>query len=262
LKRLIVNADDFGFTRDVNAGIAEAHTRGILTATTLMANGGAFEDAVVVARNIPTLDVGIHFVLVGGDSVLTGNPFPKTVPELARAVYSGQLDLYGEFAAQAAKIRAAGITPTHADTHKHTHLLPPVCRALCTVAEEYHIPFVRRPCDLDLPYRASVTTKLVNSLVRRLARGMDLSPLRSTDHFAGFAITGRFDAAVLQALFAKLPDGVTELMTHPGHCTAELQQAPTRLKQSRAAELKALIAPETRAALDSNQIALTTYHAI
>ena len=46
MRRLIVNADDFGFTRDVNAGIVEAHTHGILTATTLMANGDAFDDAV------------------------------------------------------------------------------------------------------------------------------------------------------------------------------------------------------------------------
>ena len=262
MKRLIVNADDFGFTRDVNAGIVEAHTRGILTATTLMANGAAFEDAVALAHNNRALDVGIHFVLVGGESLLTGKPFPSSVPELVRAVYAEQLDLYGEFAAQAAKIKAAGIKPTHADTHKHTHLLPPVCRALCTVAEEFQIPYIRRPCDLDFPFQASLKTKLVNSFVRRWACDMDLSPLRSTDHFAGFAITGRYDVPALQALFAKLPEGVTELMTHPGHCTAELQQAPTRLKQSRAAELKALTAPETRAALDSHQITLTRYQAL
>jgi predicted glycoside hydrolase/deacetylase ChbG (UPF0249 family) len=259
LKRLIVNADDFGFTRDVNAGIIEAHIHGILTATTLMANGNAFDDAAQLAQATPTLDVGIHFVLIGGQSLLTGKPFPKDVPDLVRAVYAGELDLYGELAAQANKIRAAGVTPTHADTHKHTHLLPPVRRALCTVAEEFNIPFLRRPADLDLPFQASFTTKITNYFVRRLARGMDLSPLQSTDHFAGFALTGRYGVTDLQALFAKLPDGVTELMTHPGRCTAELQNAPTRLKHSRAEELKALIAPETRAALDTNHIILTRY---
>ena len=153
MKRLIVNADDFGFTRDVNAGIIEAHTRGIVTAATLMANGDAFDDAVQLAHANPSLDVGAHFVLIGGHSLLTQEPLPKDAPSLARAVYAGQLDLYGELAAQANKIKAAGISPSHADTHKHTHLLPPVFRALCIVAEEFQIPFLRRPADLDLPFR-------------------------------------------------------------------------------------------------------------
>jgi predicted glycoside hydrolase/deacetylase ChbG (UPF0249 family) len=262
LKRLIVNADDFGFTKDVNAGIIDAHTQGILTATTLMANGGAFDDAVQLAQAQPALDIGIHFVLIGGDSLLTQKPFPKDVPSLVRAVYAGELDLYEEFAAQAQKIKTAGIFPSHADTHKHTHLLPPVRRALCSVAEEFHIPFLRRPADLNVHYRAPFQSKLVNFAVRGLARGMDLTPLRCTDHFAGFTLTGRYNAKDLEALLAQLPDGVTELMTHPGRSTAELQNAPTRLKRSRAAELQALIAPETRAAIVSNQIILTTYRDI
>lgn len=259
MKRLIVNADDFGFTRDVNAGIVDAHANGILTATTLMANGDAFDDAVRLAHANPSLDIGIHFVLIGGRSLLTQKPFPANVPSLIRAVYAGQLDLYAEFAAQAQKIKAAGLSPTHADTHKHTHLLPPVRRALCIVAEEFQISFLRRPADLDIAYRAPLLTKLLNIPMRRLARNIDPGPLRVTDHFAGFALTGRFDTRDLQDLFSKLPPGVTELMTHPGHCTAELQAAPTRLKQSRAAELQALKAPETRAALERNQITLTRY---
>ncbi len=72
----MVNADDFGFTPDVNAGIVEAHRRGILTATTLMANGDAFDDAVRLARETPTLDIGCHLVLIGGRSLVSG----KTVP--------------------------------------------------------------------------------------------------------------------------------------------------------------------------------------
>ena len=65
MMQLIVNADDFGFTKDVNAGIVEAHQCGILTATTLMANGAAFDDAVRLALENPSLDVGCHLVLVG-----------------------------------------------------------------------------------------------------------------------------------------------------------------------------------------------------
>ena len=214
---------------------------------------------MTVARATPTLDIGIHFVLIGGNSLHTGKPFPKDVPNLVRAVYAGQLDLYNELAAQAQKIKDAGLSPLHADTHKHTHLLPPVCRALRAVAEDFQIKFLRRPRDLDLPFRAPLKTRLINALVRDRAAAMDLSPFRVTNHFAGFALTGRYNSQDLQDLFAKLPDGVTELMTHPGHCTAELQSAPTRLKQSRAAELQALNDPATRAALEQNQITLTRY---
>ena len=85
-RRLIVNADDFGFTHDVNEGIVEAHRAGILTATTLMANGAAFEDAVRRAREVPSLDVGVHLVLVSGRSVIDGRPLPATVGELIRAL--------------------------------------------------------------------------------------------------------------------------------------------------------------------------------
>ena len=80
-KQLVVNADDFGFTPDVNQGIVEAHRRGILTATTLMANGAAFEDALRLARETPSLDVGCHLVLISGQSLSTGKPLPLTVPQ-------------------------------------------------------------------------------------------------------------------------------------------------------------------------------------
>ena len=79
MRVLVVNADDFGFTPDVNQGIVEAHRDGILTATTLMATGAAFEDAVRWSKEVPTLDIGCHLVLVGEA------PYPKTVAQFTRA---------------------------------------------------------------------------------------------------------------------------------------------------------------------------------
>src|SRR6185312_4059140 len=119
-KRLVVNADDFGFTRDVNAGIVEAHRNGILTATTLMATGNAFDDAVRLALEAPSLDIGCHLVLVGAPG------FPLTIPQLVRAVALGRIDIYTKLSERVRRIVDAGLSPTHLDTHKHTHLLPPV----------------------------------------------------------------------------------------------------------------------------------------
>ena len=73
-RQLVVNADDFGFTADVNEGIVEAHRHGILTAATLMANGDAFDHAVRLAGRVPSLDIGCHLVLIGGHSLVTGKP--------------------------------------------------------------------------------------------------------------------------------------------------------------------------------------------
>jgi chitin disaccharide deacetylase len=133
-KQLVVNADDFGFTPDVNEGIVEAHRGGILTATTLMANGVAFEDAIRRAREVPTLDIGCHLVLIGGASIVTGKPLPASVPQLLSALARRHIQPYQELAAQVRTILAAGIRPTHLDTHKHTHLAPPVLDAVARSA--------------------------------------------------------------------------------------------------------------------------------
>src|SRR4051812_19361415 len=96
-RRLVVNADDFGFAHDVNRGILQAHAHGILTATTLMANGTAFEDAVRLAREHPTLDVGCHLVLVQGESVAhRGKQLPETLKQLIAALTARRLDPYQE----------------------------------------------------------------------------------------------------------------------------------------------------------------------
>ena len=144
-KHLVVNADDFGFTPDVNQGIEDAHRRGILTATTLMANGAAFDDAVERARLNPSLDIGCHLVLIGGSSLVTGKPFPDSVPRLMAALASGQLRPYDELKAQIRKILDAGIRPTHLDTHKHTHLAPPVLDAVARLAAGIRDPLGAPP---------------------------------------------------------------------------------------------------------------------
>jgi predicted glycoside hydrolase/deacetylase ChbG (UPF0249 family) len=236
MKRLIVNADDFGFTRDVNLGIIEAHRRGILTAATLMATAPAFDHAVELARAHPSLDVGAHLVLVGGPSQ------PATVARLAAAIALGRVRIYEQLEEQVRRIAGAGVRPTHLDTHKHTHLLPPVLDAVARLSRAYAIPWVRRPLNLPL-------------LTGRLER----HGCRLTDRFEGYALTGRMGTGELVAFLERLPEGLTELMCHPGYCTDELRAAPTRLKESRQRELEALTAPVVREAVERNGVVLTSF---
>ena len=264
MKRLIVNADDFGFTPDVNAGIVEAHRRGILTATTLMANGEAFDDAVRLAWENPGLDVGVHLVLVGGVSCLTGRPLPARVGELLRAMYRRRIVPEEELRAQVRRVMEAGLHPTHLDTHKHTHLAPRVLAALARVAREFDIRWVRRPFDFLItanpaPWRRRAAGRAFGFLRRRFQGVLERHGCRTTDYFAGFQLTGSLRTSELVTLIHALPDGLTEFMCHPGFCSDALRTARTRLKESRQRELEALTAPETRAALEKCGIALVSY---
>ena len=222
LKQLIVNADDFGFTRDVNAGIVECYRNGILTATTLMANGPAFDDAVRLSRENPGLDIGCHLVLVGAPGL------PATVGQLIQAIALKRIRIYEELAQQVRAIVDAGLHPTHLDTHKHTHLLPPVLDAVAQLSEEFAIPWVRRP--FDFPVQANgvgLAKKMVSrgfGIVRvRFERVLAEHHCRTTDHFAGFRITGRYDAAELARLIGQLPTA------RPNSCaTRDIAEASCR----------------------------------
>jgi predicted glycoside hydrolase/deacetylase ChbG (UPF0249 family) len=260
--RLIVNADDFGFTHDVNEGIVEAHRNGILTATTLMANGAAFDHAVSLARANPTLDVGCHLVLVQGSSVADpSRELPATMTELGRALLQRKLPVYDELLAQVRKIVQAGIRPTHLDTHKHTHLLPPVLEAVARLAHEFRIPWVRRPFDFGIDRGAKVMKSAVALGMRVTRPGFArvLGDLKTTDHFAGFQITGLLRQANLIDILERLPEGLTEFMCHPGKLGPELRAAATRLKESREIELAALVSPEVRSAIERRGIELVNY---
>ncbi len=259
----MVNADDFGYNRDVNRGIIRAHREGILTATTLMANGAAFREAVELAAANPDLDIGVHLQMVEGPSLSRpGSELPLTVGSLIRQL--GQWNIYAELRAQVQTVLATGIRPTHLDTHKHTHLLPPVLAAVARLSEEFRIPYVRRPFDIPLDARrATWQTRLARramaSLRGHFTHVLTRHGARSTDHFAGFVWTGNYTADDLLALISQLPPGVTEFMCHPGEMGPELAQARTRLKESRAAELVALLDSRLRPTLAREGVQLARY---
>jgi predicted glycoside hydrolase/deacetylase ChbG (UPF0249 family) len=254
-KRLIINADDFGFTRDVNAGIVHAHRHGVLTSTTLMANGNAFEDAVKLARETPSLDVGCHLVLVQGHSLLDGKAFPETLKQFWGALATGRIHPYPELRAQIEKIREAGIQPTHLDSHKHTHIAPQVFRAVVRLADEFNIPYVRLPLDASMSF-ARIPCVYASRFYRRFTKGL---AVRMTDHFLGFRLTGYLTETSFAESLAHLPMGTTEFMCHPGFLGPELRRAATRLKESRVRELEALTSPRIREVLSRENIRLGTF---
>ena len=284
MKALILNADDFGYTRGVNEGIIRAHRDGLLTSATLMANGAAFDDAVERAKANPTLGVGCHLVLTGGNAVAPkekirsladeNGRLPQSLPALVARLSVGSVrreDMETELRAQLEKIRRAGIDLTHVDTHKHTHVHPRVMDAVGRVAREFGITRVRNPIEhLRDSWRTArsensglVENMAVSCAVRSAGAWFQAISrkhgLRSPDHFLGLAVTGRVSAAALCRLIDTLPDGRTEIMTHPGVCDDELRSTDTRLNEQRETELDGLLSPKARQLAQSKGVRLISY---
>ncbi|MGH9574284.1 MAG: carbohydrate deacetylase [Candidatus Acidiferrales bacterium] len=278
-KQLILNADDFGLTKGVSDGILRAHREGILTSATLMANGAAFDHAVALALQNPSLGVGCHLVLVGGQSVAPPREIPSltdsqgnlpiSLTALVARVSIGairQADIERELRSQIEKIRRAGISPTHLDTHKHTHAHPRVLEALGRVAQEMEITRMRKPIERlraswagGAPLKqllAASAARTVSLKFRALSRKYGL---RSPQNFLGLASTGGLNAAVLRHLIDTLPDGQTEIMLHPGICDADLERTESRLQRERELEMNALIDSDVKRAVVEHDVRLITY---
>lgn len=279
MKRLILNADDFGLTRGVNQGIIRAHREGILTSTTLMATAPEFADACDLARANPKLGVGCHIVLVGGKALTPAQQIPslvdadgnltKALVTFAAKVTAGQIradEIATEVRAQIQKIRAAGIEPTHIDTHKHTHAHPKVMEVIGEIAQETGIRRIRRPVErlseswngggLSKQFAAAAAVKIIasdfNSFLAKYS-------LRAPDHFLGLGMTGQLGPAELRRMIENLPDGTVEIMLHPGICDGELARAGSRLQQQRQLELDGLLDAAVKHAVQKEDIQLITY---
>jgi len=251
VKRLIVNADDFGRSAGVDRGIIRAHRDGIVTSTTLMTNAPQAEDAGALARATPTLDVGVHLVLTYARPLTD----PARIPSLVRAdgSFGRPSELLAreierdealiEYRAQFARAgKLIGHAPSHIDTHHWVHDHPALSAAVCQLAVETG---------------AAARTHTPRQRDEYRAKGV-----RTTDHFVReFQHPGHIELADLLAVIARLEDGVTELMCHPGEPDLELV-ATSAYGRERPIELATLTDPRVRAALERDHIALTTFLAL
>ena len=285
MKELILNADDFGMTLGINEAIIRAHREGILTSTTLMANAAAFDDAIERARANPSLGVGVHLVLVGGgppvaraeevSSLLedTGE-LPRSLGTFVARVSTGRMrqeHIERELRAQIEKVRAAGIEPTHLDSHKHSHAHPRVMESVARVARDCGILRIRKPFE-NLRDSWNSTriegvgglTQLMGAAAAQIAvpRFVTISReygLKSPDRLLGLATTGQISSAVLRSLIDRVEEGTTEIMMHPGICDDDLAKSGSRLQMQRQTELEALLDPEQKRVVSARGIRLISY---
>lgn len=286
MRRLIINADDFGLTPGVNRAILEGHTKGVITSTTLMACSAAFDEAVALARATPSLLVGCHTVLTDGTPVAPADTVKSLVdprhagelyrsyPAFVRAAVRNGFDpgqVEREATAQFWKLQQAGIQPTHFDTHKHSHMFPQILRPLLRAAKTCGIPAVRNPFAPVKPlayaslfrrpklWTRYTEVKLLRHYAASFRRSVEEAGLVTTDGTLGIVVTGALDEKLFDAIIGNLPEGTWEFVCHPGYNDQALAGVRTRLRASRLAELHVLTSSRAKQIIQQRGIELISY---
>jgi chitin disaccharide deacetylase len=283
VRRLIINADDFGYTRGVNRAVSEAHTRGVVTSSTLMAKGAAFAEAAQLSKTMPQLSIGCHVVLIDGEptldsshvpSLTVANRFRNGLKTFAARALAGRIDaaeVAAEAGAQIRKLQAAEISVSHVDTHKHTHLFPQILRPLLRAAKECGVRAIRNPFGPRLPMRSSqllvrpslwtrfAEVRILRGFAGRFHSAVEKEGLVTTDGTLGIEVTGSLDETLFRAIAQSIPDGTWEFVCHPGYNDADLKKAHTRLRESRETELRVLTLPGARELLSQEGVQLISY---
>lgn len=244
MKKLIINADDFGISQGVNSAIEKCWQKGVITGVSLMAPGDAFQSAVDILKKLGKRDVGVHLALTGRllpctrdagqiNSLMQGNSrFSKNYKDFSSAYLLKKIDLkqiFLEFTVQIEKIKEQGFVITHLDSHEHIHMFPGILEVTTSVAEKFNIPYIRLTAEpfsvirkefsiKDLA-RHSVLRTLVPKAKKIISR---LDSIKHNNYFWGHFHAERLNNDVLSFIIKNLKNGINELAVHPYEGTREL----------------------------------------
>ena len=277
-RRLIINGDDFGVSREVNQAVILAHRRGILTSASLMVSGQACEHAVTLAKENPRLAVGLHVTCADGHPVMRPSEIPHIAgkngtfpssPAWAGLRYffsrSARKDLFNEIAAQFEKFSQSGLIFSHVDSHCHLHVHPVVLDAVVELSERYRIKRVRVPADsffsalpfLGSPLLAAGTALVFKLLTGRMKRKLRRRGFIFPQRVYGNLLTGNMSIEYVLSLLDSLPQGTNEIYFHPALPCSPSTCDASQLQQFR--ELSILIDPFVRSKIERLGIIPSTY---
>lgn len=263
MKKLIINADDFGLSSSVNRGIVDCFQRGVVSSTTLMANMSGFDDAVLLAQENSGLKVGAHLNVYRGRplspareiaSLVNKNGMFYASVELPMRLYLGKVKIEHiekELRAQVVRIREAGVQITHFDSEKHFHMFPVVSQAVLNTARYFGIKKIRLPQEKrqsgsfnDL-FSAQFCKYLYLSLRAKKMRGeFQRAGILYVDNFFGILYSKKIGIDAFLQILERIPEGVSEIMVHPGYVDSELRQMAKEynnyLLETREEEVKVL----------------------
>lgn len=280
-KKLIINADDFGFSEAINRGIIDGYKNGIITSCSIMASAEYFDDAFEKLKEAPNLSVGVHLTLTNTKPTLPKGQVPFLVNRNSTFYHSPSTIIQrfilfpvslqqakAELRNQIQKVIQKGIKPSHLDTHKHLHLFMPLFKIIIQLALEFNIRIIRIPYDsikIKNKFKKNKIKRFINRSLfvrqKRMKKYLIENSLKFPNHFFGFSYTGQLNEKILIEVIKSLPFGTTELMCHPGYCY-DLISMPTRLKESREIELKALQSQIVKELINRNGIKLVNHEGI
>ncbi len=263
MKKLIINADDFGYSRGVNYAIVDSHCAGILTSTTIMANMPGFDHAVELAHQTPTLGIGIHLTLTCGRPLLSGHTtlvddsgtFPRLGFYEDPSTAVSLDEVRAEWTAQIERALAAGIVPTHLDSHHHIHTYKNLPEVFAELARTYKLPVresapVRPAVDLSEFRHPDCLIDPINP------SGVDFS--MELDSYRAGMLTG----TVRQLERAFEHSECVEIMAHPAYVDYHLF-TNSSFNAHRAVEADLLQSREAREALERmGDVELVTFQAL
>jgi len=263
MKRLIINADDYGRSPDISRGVREAHLRGVVTSTTCMMNiPTTAADIALALKETPRLGMGVHLVLTMGKPILPREKVRTIVdkngdnrkynPFLANVPYLNSEEVKAEWRAQIeAFVKAAGRNPTHLDSHHHSsYFSPELFRTMLELAKEYGCA-IRFPFSNEIWSEMEETAKHVPALIGQF------DP-RRPDWFTADFYDERATPENLLNILNSLPDGTSEIMCHPGYVNDDFVSESVYNRQ-RERELKIVTEPAIKKAIQANGIELINF---
>jgi hopanoid biosynthesis associated protein HpnK len=278
LRQLIINADDFGITESVNIGIIQGHVTGVISSTTIMPCGNAFEHAVALALTNKELGIGVHLTLVGENPICDPMTIQSLVdnegclsPQYPRFLLRyclGQIqldDIRKELTAQVQKVVDCGISITHLDSHQHMHIVPGIIDITIEIAKKFGIQKIRIPAE---PYSflggypfstVRVIARAGLTFLAQLARRkLKKQGFAAPEHFFGMLAGGNMREEFLLHIIDTLPDGTSEIMMHPG-ADDSILQTMYNWNYHWQAELNAATSSKVREHITNHQIKLISF---
>jgi chitin disaccharide deacetylase len=277
VKQLVINADDFGLDPAINAAVIQAHTTGLLTSASLLVTAPQAGEAIELARQHPTLGVGLHLCLVQGRAaeatVLCGDDgrLPSGPRELSARIARDPRVLRAieqEMRVQLDRFLATGLRPTHLDSHMHTHMHPRILPLVIRLAREHGIDWVRAPREelwrsirsggANQPLRLAARWPIFAVLGGRALRRLRAAGIHTTDRAVGVLNPGHLIEPYVARYLERLPDGLTEMFFHPAtETTPTLGTSQSGYQHS--GELAALCSPQVKAIIERTGINLVNF---
>jgi chitin disaccharide deacetylase len=244
MKYLIVNADDYGLDENINQGIIRAYSKGIVTSTTILANGEAFFSGITSLKENPGLGVGVHLTLVNGHPLSSPAEVPSLInkdgnflanyKEFFSRFLMGKINLSEirtEWSKQILYVQNQGLKVTHLDSHQHLHIFPGISNIVVDLAKEFQIQRIRLPKESmlffggTLPSMNRLLSRDILTSISSLSKWYFLKQrLVVPEHFYGMLWGGHLSENRLINIVQQLPLGISEIMTHPGLNNQALEQ--------------------------------------